>query len=57
MKRILVGFLTIVFMVCLQGPIMAAQPKPGYSVVRGKETQALMSLLFRRQLIEEGQSN
>ena len=36
MKRILIGFLTTVFIVCLQGPIMAAQPKPGYSVVTGK---------------------
>ncbi len=36
MKRILIGFLTIVFIVCLQGPIMAAQPESYDSVVTGK---------------------
>ena len=36
MKRILIGFFTIVFIVCLQGPIMAAQPESYDSTVTGK---------------------
>jgi hypothetical protein len=36
MKHMLVGFFTIVFTVCLQGPIIAAQPESYDSIVTGK---------------------
>ena len=36
MKRIFIGFLSMAFFVCLQAPILAAQPKSFDSVVTGK---------------------